>query len=280
MAVSVSNGTEGTTSHKLSKNEPPGRVMNWFYDIGTGHGGPVDDETLQAMWEEGALPPNATVCAEGADVWQPVHEVLNRTATRDTGMAAAPDGESSTAAMEALLAPQKRIVTLLWFGFTGSLFMYLGVVFILAKQAGETAPVDEKLVSAMTVAAVVAGMVGLLYRRAVFGEARLRAKLTHTIDPTKFTVLHAESPQGIARTQRYRALSVGDQKIYLLIQSLFKQRIICLAFFEAVSIFGVVLGFMSKDASMTVPFVVASVGLNALVFPRIDALRERAQRWT
>jgi hypothetical protein len=262
-------------------------VESWYYRTADVEQGPVDEGSLKALLANGTLTLDTPVRKEGREEWRPASDMHELADVVPMGGAGAPvephdtpaeDSASSEVALAELVKPHARVQRMLWFAFIYSLFAYAFFVWFMGSREGvEPAPIEGRVVAGVAVVAVISAALGLFFRRKTFGDVGMRKALQGLASsPVEFG--QGQSPPSEERRLKYAELSAGDKAVYQLTRQAFTGWIICLAFFEAVALLGVFLGFTSKDVSMTLPFVVTAIALDVTVFPRVDRFIARARR--
>ena len=181
--------------------------------------------------------------------------------------------------LQAVLKPIRQVQTFLWVALTGSGLIYVVIAFFLVT-AGERSPADAPLVVPLLgLAAAISTIGSLHYWRHTHANSSLEKLLG---DPQVLGSLQEKEAAKIPALRSLNVLddlSTFDQKRCAVAAAMQTPLIINLALNEAVALLGFVLVFVTRELSHIIPFASVALVLNAMMFPRIDNLMERMERW-
>ncbi|MFO7609599.1 MAG: hypothetical protein R6X35_10460 [Candidatus Krumholzibacteriia bacterium] len=175
--------------------------------------------------------------------------------------------------LRAVIAPQARVLNILWGAFLAAPFLYTGLGWLISREprpdagvgagagAGAGVPVGLLQVVFLLVGtgAVAASY---LYPRRALADERLRALLRGPLPGTP--------PPGVV------GLEPVEQRLALLFPRYQAVQIVVLALRESLAVFGLVLVILTGNFLMMVPWSVAAVGLITTAPPRPAEFLDRA----
>jgi len=166
-----------------------------------------------------------------------------------------------------LVATQERTSRMIWFSMCMAIFVYAAVVVVTAQdtsQSGEPGDISLML-PILAGVSVVTAIMARMFKVHAFSDETLRAALS--VAPSD-----ASLPGDVG------ALDVEDKRVYAVVASRQTMMIIVLAIQESIALYGLVLGFISRDPIVLAPFAAVALLLHAFEFPRTQVLAERVQK--
>ena len=137
---------------------------------------------------------------------------------------------------------------------------------------------SQGLKLALAGGAVVIGAVSLLLPRHMLSDERLQRALQSDPDPRALSKNPQTGRVDEERAGKIQALGSLERKLMVLPGVFFTPFILRLVLNQAVSIFGLVLAFLSHSFAPIVPFTAAAIALNLTCVPRMDGLLERGEQ--
>jgi len=167
-----------------------------------------------------------------------------------------------------LVKPVETVRWILWAALTAVIVIYAAILFVVF---GNPASLGEGLSSPLAIPLALVAIVSAVLSRFLPGllltDEALRQRLASDPDPKKLPT--------DARTEQ---LSGREQRILGALDAFLGPFIARLALGEAVALYGLVLGFLSRSAAPMLPFAAAALVLNLTTSPKLDADVERAAR--
>jgi F0F1-type ATP synthase membrane subunit c/vacuolar-type H+-ATPase subunit K len=172
-------------------------------------------------------------------------------------------------ALRNLIAPQARVLTIIWFAFLATCPFYGFLAYLIASAVGDaeasttastTATDPQILTVALAAVSVVVVAVSFFYQRHAFSESSLKR---HLAGP----VATAADP-----------LPADEQRLAGLLPYYQTSLIVVWAMRESVAVFGLVLTILHRDPVTVVPFAVAALVLLAMAPPRVVTFLEGARK--
>jgi hypothetical protein len=181
--------------------------------------------------------------------------------------------------LEAALRPKRRLMTIIWAALLASVGLYVIVAYVASPSPEEVGEVPDATALGLTIAAVAAGAASLILPSRLLPKARLREHMqAENLDLAR----HARNPQtgkvDSAQLERLQRLPVDEQRLVTATSFFFTPWIVGAALAEAVTIFGLVLAFLTGQAGSVLPFAGASAVLLAMMRPRFEAYFLRLER--
>ena len=164
-----------------------------------------------------------------------------------------------------------------WVIITGSVVFYF---FLAYKITGESTGAGADSLSGAEplfyIAAAVAAVFSVVYRRRSFSDERIHAMLSK-FDTGALPGEPVTGRAGSHGVDDMSALSETEKRALLLLNELQKASIVNLIINEIVVMMGFVLSFLSGDFMKIIPFGVASLLLCLWMFPRTESVIKKAQ---
>lgn len=183
-----------------------------------------------------------------------------------------------TTELRELLQGTSRILWVLWFAMTASIWLYVAVAFFVtggARGPGAPEPMISWILGALGVAM---GVTSLLLPRFLGSDERLRATLEAPVDLESLARDPRTGAADPERLRRLERLSETERKLLTVPAFVFLPTILPLALNESVALFGLVLVFLTRSFDVILPFAIAATVLNLLSRPALDSVLERASR--
>jgi len=177
-----------------------------------------------------------------------------------------------------LIHPNVLVQRVVWIAITGSIIFYFVFVYIFVRE-GRTQAFEksEGLEAVLYAAAAITAICSILYRRYSLSDERLTKILNREIDIRTLAKSSGTGTSEHEKLARLEALSDFEKKVLSLMCDLQKSTHINLIINETVAILGLVLAFLSGDPLKIIPFGIVSLLLNIWMFPRPEAILEKAQ---
>jgi hypothetical protein len=164
-----------------------------------------------------------------------------------------------------------------WVIITGSVVFYF---FLAYKITGESTGAGADSLSGAEplfyIAATVAAVFSVVYRRRSFSDERMRAILSK-FDTDAFPDEPVTGRAGSYGIDDMSALSESEKRTFFLLNELQKASILNLIINEIVIMTGFMLSFLSGDFMKIIPFGIASLVLCLWMFPRTESVIKKAQ---
>ena len=175
-----------------------------------------------------------------------------------------------------MLRPMVVATTVLWVAVTVTI---VGLVVAATFVAPGSAPraIPEGLHNSLVTVAVLCGIGSIWFRRRMLSDQKLQAVLS--TDAASACLDCAQGNDGLdeSKLERIESLGVFERRVLALPRWHFLPFLISLMLNEAVVVVGFVIVVLSAGGESIVPFAVAALILNILMFPRFESLLSRAQ---
>ena len=180
--------------------------------------------------------------------------------------------------LRVLLKPYQFLLKMVWVGMTLPILLYVGIVYSIFASAGEPGPEPshETLEFVFGLVAVSLGIASILWLRSHLSDERLKAKLAHEVNPRTLATNRKTAQVDGGRLLEIESLSEIEQKLLSLASGYHLPFFVPFALNMAIATLGVVLAFLTVNPSKMFPFALAAIVLNVLMFPRFNALLNRA----
>ncbi len=178
-----------------------------------------------------------------------------------------------------VLQPIRRFQIILWFALTNAIILYLVLAIFLSSGTLGGSPADPLLRNLFIFASVAIAIGSFIYWRHTHSDSYIKQILLREIGGEQ---LSAESRKWNVKAEldsKLMSLTTFDKQRFALVLALQIPLIINLALNESIAIFGLVGALLDKDFFFILPFVAAAIALNCVMFPRLDSLLERTERW-
>ncbi|MFH1842341.1 MAG: hypothetical protein ABIF77_03980 [bacterium] len=170
---------------------------------------------------------------------------------------------------------------IIWFAFMAAPLFYTFILFLITKGSGAGRDATETgidLTLPLTALAVIHALGGFFYRRHAFSAEKLKKMLTGPPD-LEAAARNSQTKQvNQDRLQQFQAFPEDDQHLIGLAYYYQTTGIINMAIWEAIAVYGLVLGIIRQEFPVLLPFMLASLALNTICFPRLREFLEMAQR--
>lgn len=186
--------------------------------------------------------------------------------------------------LQEALQPIKRLYGALWAVLTSTLFLYVVVLLLIARNHPDTINAPSPMVRNVLIFLAITAAAGSLYYRGhnrstkyLSGLVRRDSQLKEAEDRALKLVVQAKTdPKVISQLS---LLTSFDRKRYCLAADLFLPFVLNLALNESVALLGFVLALPSRDIGVYIPFVGAGLLLNVYMRPNLNQLMERCEQW-
>ncbi|NIS08147.1 MAG: hypothetical protein GWO07_05160 [Candidatus Dadabacteria bacterium] len=153
---------------------------------------------------------------------------------------------------EAIDTPFK-IKKYLWIGLTVGLILYFLAVYFITAGKSPNDNLSDTTQYVFAAAGFILFLIAVIFRKFSFSESRFKQVFL----PATNTSSPIDKPQ---------LDSASKVKMYLSRQQVFY--IISLAINDSIGILGIAIGFISRDLSKTLPYIVVALLLNIWVYPK------------
>jgi hypothetical protein len=174
-----------------------------------------------------------------------------------------------------LIAPQARVLNIIWGALAFASVFYVGVAWFMFGQAaagdldaGGLPPAGRpnlNLIGAM--ALIMLGLGSTYYERKSFGPSVLRGKLARDPD---WSLAGPQGPGGMTGEGRgiFENLSDSEKRLACLWSHYQTTMIVVWAMREAIAVVGLVLAILQRDFRVVIPFAAAALILMLIKLPR------------
>ena len=126
-------------------------------------------------------------------------------------------------------------------------------------------------------AALVAGIVSVFLRKTLLSDERLKLALEKEVDLAKLSNNLRISELGRDKLESIASLEKFEQKLLALLDWSIVPNIICWTINETIAVFGFVLAMLNGTPNSVLPFACVALLLNFAMFPKFEAISERAR---
>jgi hypothetical protein len=177
----------------------------------------------------------------------------------------------------ALIEPIATVHRIIWLAFLGAVLAYVGVAYdLFDKNASGGAPLlSNPLTIPFVIISLLCAVLAPYVPRSLLPDSRLRQLIDQPPE-----VIARDPRTGIVdeeRLAKIRTLSSDERRLLVLVRTLFVGFIVRLAFNESISLYGMVLAFISRSFVAVLPFAIVSFVLNLMVPSPLDEALKRAE---
>lgn len=172
--------------------------------------------------------------------------------------------------LKQVLKPRILVMNILWFALTLSILFYVFLAYFLNSNGQPAQPFENSLKMALYLIAGSIGALSMLLRSRSLSEGRIYDKLKEEVDPQ---ALATDSETGKINQERLKiikTLTPLETKVVGLSGMYFTTMLISLAMNESVALFGMLLAILERRPEPIIPFAVAGIILNLIIFPRFS----------
>jgi hypothetical protein len=170
--------------------------------------------------------------------------------------------------LKRVLRPRILVMNILWFALTLTILLYVGLAYFLNPEGQSAQPVENSLRLALYLIAGSTAVLSLLLRSRSLSEGRIYDKLKEEVDPQALATNSETGEIDQERLKIIKSLTPLEMKAAGLSGMYFTTMLISLAMNEAVALFGMLLAVLERRPEPVIPFAVAGLALNLLIFPR------------
>jgi len=183
-----------------------------------------------------------------------------------------------------LLRNNVIVMRIIWAAMTFAIFILAGIAYMAPIWSKRTAPHEipgsmEQWRTILYIAGLFAASASVLTRQLLHSENRLRKELAKETDPhapAKSSRSNKFDQEGYDRTSM---INPPEQKLLRLSGHLLSSMMMSLVLNESIVVLGVAFSLIWRTSDAVVPFFMGGLVLNLLMFPRPEAILERAAGW-
>ncbi len=172
--------------------------------------------------------------------------------------------------LKQVLKPRILVMNILWFALTLTILLYVVLAYVLNLTGQPAQPFENSLRTALYLIAGAIGVLSLLLRSRLLSEGHIYDKLKEEVDPQALATNRETGEIDQERLKIIKSLTPLEMKVVGLSGMYFTAMIISLAMNEAVAIFGLLLAILERRPEPVIPFAVAGLALNLIIFPRFS----------
>jgi hypothetical protein len=171
-------------------------------------------------------------------------------------------------------------LNMIWGGLTLNILLFPGIAYyILASGGGEgLGPSHATLEFVFRLVAVSLGIGSVLWWRLHLSDDRLKASLAREVSARSLASNRETGQIDEDLLSKIESLSEFEQRLLSLASGYPLPYVISPVLNVTIVLAGVVLAFLTANTSKMVPFVLAAIILNVLMFPRLITLVNRASQ--
>ena len=168
------------------------------------------------------------------------------------------------------LKPRILVMNILWFALTLTILLYVALAYVLNSERQPEQPFENSLRTALYLIALSIGVLSLLFRSRSLSEGHVYDKLKEEVDPQALATNRETGVIDQERLKIIKSLTPLETKVAGLSGMYFTAMLISLAMNEAVALFGLLLAILERRPEPVIPFAVAGLALNLIIFPRFS----------
>lgn len=172
--------------------------------------------------------------------------------------------------LKQVLRPRILVMNILWFALTLTIPLYVGLAYFLNPAGQPAQPVENSLRLALYLIAGSVAVLSLLLRSRSLSEGRIYDKLKEEVDPQALATNRETGEIDQERLKTIKSLTPLEMKVAGLSGMYFTTLLIGLAMNESVALFGMILAVLERRPEPIIPFAVAALALNLIIFPRFN----------
>jgi hypothetical protein len=167
------------------------------------------------------------------------------------------------------------VMKILWAMMTLTVLLFVGLAYLMNAQQQPAAALPQLRIALYTTAGVVA-LLSFFVRRMLLSSQRnqstpaLKKALRALVGDAQAEASDAEVPAQVKRMQ------ASDAKVAALSGRYFTALLLSLAMHEAIALCGMILSINERRFESIVPFAIAAIVLDLLVYPRLDKYIEES----
>ncbi|MCG8334785.1 MAG: hypothetical protein MJE63_09730 [Proteobacteria bacterium] len=179
---------------------------------------------------------------------------------------------------EEVLRSRSQIIRILWFALTGSILIYIVLGYVAPVNSGsEPTELDPTFKNLLYIVGFLTAISSQLIKKFVFSDERVIARLSNDIKPSDLAINTQTNEVNEKELQKLNELSEKELKIISLVPYYFTPFIIQMALYDAVTIFGLLLSFMSHNFVEILPFAIVSLFLCLTTYNGLNKLIEKGK---
>ncbi|RJR32342.1 MAG: hypothetical protein C4576_30360 [Desulfobacteraceae bacterium] len=182
---------------------------------------------------------------------------------------------------------RNNVITMriIWAAMTFAIFVLAGIAYMAPMWSKRTAPQEvpgsmNKWRTILYIAGLVAASASILTRQFMFSDNRVRKELAKDTDPFAPEEMNCRSdkldPERYAKTSMFKP---PEQKILRLSGHLLSSMMVSLMLNETIVVLGAAYSLIWQTSDAVIPFFFGGLVLNLFMFPRPEAILERAAHW-
>jgi hypothetical protein len=172
--------------------------------------------------------------------------------------------------LKQVLKPRILVMNILWFALTMTILLYVVLAYVLTFKGQPAQPFENSLRTSIYLIAGAVGVLSLLLRSRSLSEGHIYDKLKEEVDPQALATNRETGEIDRERLKIIKSLTPLEVKVVGLTGMYFTTLLISLAMNEVVAIFGLLLAILERRPEVVIPFAVAGILLNLLIFPRFS----------
>ena len=172
--------------------------------------------------------------------------------------------------LKQVLMPRILVMNILWFALTLTILLYVALAYVLNSKGQPAQPFENSLRTALYLIAASIGVLSLLLRSRSLSEGHVYDKLKEEVDPQALATNRETGEIDQERLKIIKSLTPLEVKVAGLSGMYFTAMLISLAMNEAVALFGLLLAILERRPEPVIPFAVAGLALNLIIFPRFS----------
>jgi hypothetical protein len=179
--------------------------------------------------------------------------------------------------LDGLLRPALRANRILWFTMTGSIFIYVAVVYVIAGKGDASLEVRDSLGNVFYGVACVFTVLSIALRRIMFSTARLKGRLEIEMCPKQLSTDPQTKKVDLDRLKKVGELTKSELKILGLVRWIYIPNMAVLAIDMGIVILGVFFAFIQKSPELSLPFAAIGFFLNIPLYGNLGLQVKKAR---
>lgn len=184
---------------------------------------------------------------------------------------------ASSTTFNELLRARVFTLRLLWAAMTLTVLFFVVLAYFLSTQNQISAPsLNDELIRLILYAiSAGAAVISFLLRRLLLSNRRIHSAASKDIDLRSLTTDAETGQTDEVRLAKLKSLNPGEMNAFRLTGNYFTSMLLSLALHEVIAVCGLLLSLGEGKFETIIPFAIAAIALNLLVFPRLDKFLER-----
>ena len=182
----------------------------------------------------------------------------------------------TTDQFERIFTLRSRIIKILWFAFTGSILIYLVLVYIVQINLNNIGPaaVHSIFKQLLYLVALVIALSSFIVKKIVFSEKAIFNQLKEDLRPEDVATKNRAKKYSQEELSLLRKLPEKELKLLGLTKWYVVRFVIVMSLYDIITLLGLVLSFVNNQALSIIPFVTVSLLLCFTMYGKFDKVIE------